>query len=180
MATARPPAAATVAAATLALLLAACGAGREVGNDEYNDPSRAPSERGTGLFGEQGLLLFGTNRSQNGQGGPSGLGVNAFLWRATLDTVSFMPLASADPFGGVVLTDWYQPPAASGERFKVSTFILGQQLRSDAVRVSVFRQVQRGNAWVDAPVAQQTGVELEDRILARARELRIQSTQASR
>jgi hypothetical protein len=168
-------------AAALVLLLAACSAGREVTNEEYNDPSRPPSERGTGLFGEQGLLLFGTNRAgQGGQGGPSGLGVNAFLWRATLDTVSFMPLSSADPFGGVVLTDWYQPPAASGERFKVSAFILGQQLRSDAVRVSVFRQVQRANAWVDAPVAQQTGVELEDRILARARELRIQSTQASR
>jgi hypothetical protein len=170
------------ALALLALvpLVAACGRGREVTNDEYNDPSRSPLERNVGLFGEQGLLLFGTSRTGNQAGTPAGLGVNAFLWRATLDTVSFMPLASADPFGGVVLTDWFQPPAAGAERFKVSAFILGQQLRSDAVRVSVFRQVQRGNAWVDAPVAQQTGVELEDRILARARELRIQSTQASR
>lgn len=167
------------AAALLLVALAACGQGREVTNDEYNDPSRPPSERGTGLFGEGGLMLFGTSRNNRGDG-PSGIGVNAFLWRATLDTVSFMPLASADPFGGVVLTDWFQPPAANNERFKVSAFILGQQLRSDAVRVSVFRQVQRGATWADAPVAQQTATELEDRILARARELRIQSVQASR
>jgi len=161
------------------LATAACGQGREVLNDEYNDERYRRDGRGGSLFGEAGLNLFGTSR--NGQrDGPSGIGVNAFLWRATLDTVSFMPLASADPFGGVVLTDWYQPPAAGPERFKVSAFILGQQLRSDAVRVSVFRQVQRGNAWVDAPVAVQTGADLEDRILARARELRIQSTQASR
>jgi hypothetical protein len=150
-----------------------------VTNDEYNSPERSPMERGTGLFGEGGLTLFGTSRNKANDG-PAGIGVNAFLWRATLDTVSFMPLASADPFGGVVLTDWYQPPAAGPERFKVSAFIMGQQLRSDAVRVSVFRQVQRGNAWVDAPVAQQTAGDLEDRILSRARELRIQSTQASR
>lgn len=167
-----------IACLSLAVLLAACG-GREVLNDEYNDPTRSPMERGTGLFGEGGLNLFGTNRSNN-RDGPAGIGVNAFLWRATLDTVSFMPLASADPFGGVVLTDWYQPPAAGAERFKVSAFILGQQLRSDAVRVSVHRQVQRNNAWVDAPVAVQTSGEIEDRILSRARELRIQSTQASR
>jgi len=162
----------------LAALLAGCG-GREVTNDEYNSPERTPMERGTGLFGEGGLNLFGTSRSNRGEGA-AGIGVNAFLWRATLDTVSFMPLASADPFGGVVLTEWYQPPAANNERFKVSAFIMGQQLRSDAVRVSVFRQTQRNNTWVDAPVAQQTAADLEDRILSRARELRIQSSQASR
>ena len=172
-------AAGTLACLGLAVLLAGCGNTREVLNDEYNDPSRSPMERNSGLFGEGGLNLFGTSRNGD-RDGPSGIGVNAFLWRATLDTVSFMPLASADPFGGVVLTDWFQPPAAGPERFKVSAFILGQQLRSDAVRVSVFRQVQRGNAWVDAPVSQQTGADLEDRILARARELRIQSTQAAR
>lgn len=169
----------TLACFSLALLLGACGAGREVTNDEYNRPDASPMTRNTGLFGESGLNLFGSSRGSQ-RDGPSGIGVNAFLWRATLDTMAFMPLASADPFGGVVLTDWYQPPAASGERFKVSAFILGQQLRSDAVRVSVFRQLQRGGAWVDAPVAQATAGDLEDRILARARELRIQSMQATR
>jgi hypothetical protein len=173
-------------AACVLLLLAgslvACSQAREVGIDEYNDPERrgAPGARGQGLFGPEGGAIFGTNRAGSGNEGPAGIGVNAYLWRATLDTVSFMPLASADPFGGVVLTDWYQPPSAGNERFKVSAFILGQSLRSDGIRVSVFRQVQRGQNWVDAPVAQTTGTELEDRILARARELRIQTTQATR
>jgi hypothetical protein len=165
----------------LAAILAACSQAREVGIDEYNDPERrgAPGARGQGLFGPEATGIFGTNRG-GGNESPNGIGVNAYLWRATLDTVSFMPLASADPFGGVVLTDWYQPPASGNERFKVSAFILGQSLRSDGIRVSVFRQVQRGQSWVDAPVAQTTGTELEDRILARARELRIQTTQATR
>jgi hypothetical protein len=164
----------------LAGTLAACSQAREVGIDEYNDPERrpAPGSRGQGLFGAEGGAIFGTSRRSEGEAA-SGIGVNAYLWRATLDTVAFMPLSSADPFGGVVLTDWYQHPAVGGERFKVSAFILGQTLRSDGIRVSVFRQVQRGQTWVDAPVAQNTGTELEDRILARARELRIQNTQAA-
>lgn len=172
-------------AACVLLLLAGTAAGcsqmREVGVDEYNDPERrpAPGSRGQGLFGAEGAPIFSTNRRTDGGESASGIGVNAYLWRATLDTVAFMPLSSADPFGGVVLTDWYQHPAVGGERFKVSAFILGQTLRSDGIRVSVFRQVQRGQNWVDAPVAQNTSTELEDRILARARELRIQNTQAA-
>ena len=86
-----------------------------------------------------------------------------------------MPLASADPFGGVIITDWYSPPGATGERFKATAYVMGRQLRSDGVRVSVFRQVRGGNSWVDAPVAASTGAELEDRVLARARELRSQT-----
>jgi hypothetical protein len=101
--------------------------------------------------------------------------VNAFLWRATLDTLAFMPLASADPFGGVIITDWYAPPSAPGERFKATAYVLGRQLRSDGVRVQVFRQQLRGNQWVDAPASNAVNSEMEDRVLARARELRSQS-----
>ncbi len=107
-----------------------------------------------------------------GSGG--GLGVNAYLWRASLDTLSFMPLASADPFGGVIITDWYQPPAGAGERFKATAYILGRQLRADGVKVSVFRQVARGGTWVDAPISPVTTSEIENKVLARARELRSQ------
>jgi hypothetical protein len=133
------------------------------------------------LLGSDGILVFGTDRSAQGtagggRGGPGdtggGIGVNAFLWRATLDTLSFMPLSSADPFGGVIITDWYAPPAAPGERFRATAYILGRQLRSDGVRVSVFRQELRNGIWVDAPIAQATATDLEDKVLSRARELR--------
>ena len=88
-----------------------------------------------------------------------------------------MPLASADPFGGVIITDWYQPPASPGERFKATAYILGRQLRADGVRITVFRQVDDRGTWVDAPVARATSSEIEDKVLARARELRSQTAQ---
>jgi hypothetical protein len=100
------------------------------------------------------------------------LGVNAYLWRGALDTLSFMPLASADPFGGVIITDWWQPPSVPDERFKATAYVLGRQLRADAIRVSIFRQVLSNGQWVDAPVSQTTTGEIESKVLARARELR--------
>lgn len=155
---------------------------RVPGQDEYNTGSRRDQVRGR-LAGTDGILVFGTDRaSQRGGGdvGGAGIGVNAFLWRATLDTLAFMPLASADPFGGVVITDWYQPPGAGNERFRVTAFILGRTLRSDGVRVVVFRQEQRRGEWVDVAVAQSTATELEDQVLNRARELRSQATASAR
>ena len=91
-------------------------------------------------------------------GSPTQIGVNSYLWRATLDTLAFMPLASADPFGGVIITDWYTPASANGERFKATAYILGRELRSDGVRVSIFRQVLQGGQWVDAPVTVETAL----------------------
>jgi hypothetical protein len=109
-----------------------------------------------------------------GGGGAPGVGVNSYLWHASLDTVSFMPLASADPFGGVIITDWYSPPQTPNERFKVNIFILNKQLRADGVRASVFRQIRdaKGN-WVDAAVDKNTPIDLENAILARARQIRL-------
>jgi len=104
------------------------------------------------------------------------LGVNSYLWHATLDTLSFVPLASADPFGGVVITDWYSPPQAPTERMKVTVYILDRNLRADGLKVAVFRQTKDATGvWADAPVANDTSLKLEDAILKRARELRLAS-----
>jgi hypothetical protein len=161
------------------LALSACGSGRVVDNDEYNDDSARARVAGR-LSGEQdGLLLLGTDRSSRGGSGGGqdggGIGVNAYLWRATLDTLSFLPLSSADPFGGVIITDWYSPPATPNERFRATAYILGRQLRSDGVRISVFRQELRNGTWMDAAVAPSTGTDMENQVLARARELRSQT-----
>lgn len=159
----------------LAAVLASCSSARETSFQEYHDPipgaGGGPKSPGLG-----GLSLFGDSGKASGADQASGLGVNAYLWRGALDTLSFMPLASADPFGGVIITDWYQPPAAQGERFKATAYILGRQLRADAVRVSIFRQVQQTNGqWVDATISPSTTGEVENKVLARARELRSQS-----
>ena len=163
----------------VAALLGACGSDnvRQVGQNEYAAGSGRERVAGRLTGQDDGIVLFGTSRTRpEDAGGGAGLGVNAYLWRATLDTLAFMPLASADPFGGVIITDWYSPPGAGAERFKATAYVMGRQLRSDGVRISVFRQVRQGANWVDAVVAPATGSELEDRVLARARELRSQST----
>jgi hypothetical protein len=103
------------------------------------------------------------------------LGVNSFLWHATLDTLAFMPLQSADPFGGVVITDWYVAPNASSERLKVTIYILDRALRADGLKVVVFRQTLTAGAWSDAQPSPDTAHKLEDAILTRARELRLAS-----
>ena len=104
------------------------------------------------------------------------LGVNGFLWRATLDTLNFMPLSSADPVGGVVISDWYATPEKPDEHMKVTVYILDRRLRADAVKVSVFRQVRNAMGWNDAQTNPDTGIRLENAILARARELRLAAT----
>ncbi len=134
------------------------------GGDIYGKPES--------VFGEGGLSLLGGKKKTDD--GSNGIGVNSYLWRASLDTVSFMPLASADPFGGVIITDWYTAPEKPDEQFKVNVFILSKQLKSDGIKVKVFRQVKgKGGKWVDSTVADKTGPQMEDAILTRARELRV-------
>ena len=100
------------------------------------------------------------------------IGVNSYLWRASLDTLSFMPLTQADSSGGVLVTDWYADPANPNERVKVSVAILDQDLRADALRVAASRQVLQNGTWVEAPVQAATVQRLEDIILTKARDLR--------
>lgn len=102
------------------------------------------------------------------------IGVNSYLWRATLDTLAFMPLASADPYGGVVITDWYVNPEKADERFKCTVYILDTRLRGDALKVTVFKEVSNGQGgWVTSEPSEQTSVDIENAILTRARQLRL-------
>src|SRR3954454_7958770 len=102
----------------------------------------------------------------------SQIGVNAYLWKATVDTVSFAPLLQANPSSGVIITDWYANPKAPGERVKLTVAILDADLRADALRVSASRQINQNGEWVDAPVSAATVQKLEDIILTRARDIR--------
>jgi hypothetical protein len=125
------------------------------------------------ITGEEGLVVGGASDKKD-DSGKNPLGVNSFLWRATLDTLSFLPITTADPFGGTVLTDWYEDPAVPGERYKVNVLILDRQLRADSLKISTFRQKKEKNSqWVDAPTDAKLGRKLEDTVLTRARELRV-------
>ncbi len=104
----------------------------------------------------------------------AGIGVNAYLWRATLDTLSFMPLLTADPWGGVVNYDWYVNPQTPNERFKATVFILDTRLRADALNVTVTKEVRDASGqWNPAPVGAQTEADLENAILTKARQLNL-------
>jgi ABC-type oligopeptide transport system substrate-binding subunit len=150
--------------AACALLLAACGGGRM--------DNEGGSTGGRTLFHP-----FRSSSSAAATANQPQLGVNSYLWRATLDTLNFMPLASADPVGGVVISDWYAAPDKPDEHMKVTVYILDRRLRADAVKVSVFRQTRGATGWADAQINPDTGIKLENAILARARELRLSSTQ---
>ncbi len=144
------------------------------GETYSGEPAKDKVNKGSILGGEKGFILFGSPSKRQAAASP--IGVNSFLWRASLDTLSFMPLASADPFGGVIITDWYAPPESRGERFKTTVYILSRELRTDGLRVAVFRQLHNGDGtWSDAVVNPATVVDIEDAILTRARELRIAS-----
>ena len=121
------------------------------------------------------LTACSRNRSAPARLAPSTMttiGVNSYLWRAAIDTLSFAPLVSADSNGGVIVTDWYSRPNNPGERVKLTVSILDRDLRADALRVAASRQVNQGNGWVEAPVTAATVQKLEDIILTRARDLR--------
>jgi hypothetical protein len=134
-----------------ALLLAACGS-----SSDTTDMTTGT----TAISGDSGRIT---------------LGVNSYLWHATLDTLAFMPLASADPYGGVIITDWYSAPSAPNERMKITIYILDRRLRADGLKIAVFRQTRSNEGWVDAQVNAETATRLEDAILTRARELRLAS-----
>ena len=97
---------------------------------------------------------------------------HSYLWRASLDTLSFMGVAQTDSNGGVIVTDWYANPQTPTERMKVTVTILDQDLRADALRVAAIRQVSQGGQWVAAPVQAAPVQKLEEIILTRARDLR--------
>ena len=118
----------------------------------------------------------GDNRTDLAASRITTIGVNSYLWRATLDTLSFMPLVQTDSNGGVVVTDWYANPQVPTERMRVTVTILDQDLRADALRVAALREVNRGGQWISAPVQAATTQKLEDLILTRARDLRRTST----
>lgn len=152
-------------------LLAACSSFPKGEADYPIDPEDKRRLKRGKLTGE-GLTLFDGKEDSASSGGAA-IGINSYLWRATLDTLSFLPLASADPFGGVVITDWYEDPQTTGERFKVNVLILDTRLRADGIRVSVFKQRHNKGVWRDAAVNKTVAVDLENKILTRARELRI-------
>lgn len=136
--------------------------------DLYKNGSVISDEGGTSLF-----EIGGGKKSDN-----TGIGVNGYLWRAALDTLSFLPINTADPFGGVITTDWYATTEAPNERIKLNVLILDRELRADGVKITVFKQIRTPEGeWKDTEAAPSTGSQLEETVLTRARQMRLAQLQ---
>ena len=153
-----------IALAACACLLAACG------SDNTNDTVMASTSSSSG---GSWYWPFGGGSDDAASSTPQ-LGVNGYLWRATLDTLNFMPLASADPVGGIVISDWYAAPDKPDEHMKVTVYILDTRLRADGLTVTVFKQLKGADGqWKDSDTSAQTQVDFENAILTKARQLRL-------
>ena len=154
------------AMSTVAAMIVAVGALSGCGHDS----SRKEGQSRLGDTSTSGKTVF-SNKHVGKQ--DAGIGVNSFLWRASLDTLDFMPLVSADPFGGVIITDWYTSPQKPNERFKATVYILDTRLRADALKVAIFKQQLTGTGWQDAPTDAETGIQIENAILTKARQYKL-------
>ncbi len=169
--------------ASMALLLVACGGSGELAASKDDSPRSGPTNRydpdAEGIFGEGGFtlgklasgnILGGSDENRDGSVAP----INRFLWQASLDTLSFMPLASTDPFTGVIATDWSSTEAAPGERFKVTVYLNSPRLSATSVKVAVYRQIRDANGgWIQTAIDPATPRKIEDSILTRARQIRV-------
>jgi hypothetical protein len=151
-----------------ALLLAACGSDPE--KPKVATIEAPPASEKTEVSSDGGGWFGGSSEKKGG------VSVNAYLWRASLDALSFMPMEQTDPFGGTIKTGWYTPAATPNERLRVAVYILDSRLRADALRVSVFKENKNSSgSWVDATVDPETVTKLENLILNKARALKIQA-----
>lgn len=162
--------------------LVACGSGDYAAKPESDSgpagPARNPNQLGESIFGEGGISLQNLQDGRllgSGEGGSGGsLPVNKYLWQASLDTLSFMPLNSTDPFTGVIATDWSSAPSTPNERFKVTVYVVTPELAASALKVAVFREARGENGvWIPSVVNPETPRQIEDAILTRARQIKI-------
>ena len=133
---------------------------------------------GGGLFGSDGLTVFDNtkNKKQGGEFATIGMPINPYLWSASLETLSFIPLSSADPFGGTIFTDWYSTQSNENERCKINVFISGAELKTQNLRVSSFCEVFKKNKWVGITTNNQDNIDLENAILNKAKKLKLKNS----
>ncbi len=134
-------------------------------------------QTGGGLFGKKGMSLdaFGGEKEQTVQHGAIGIPINPYLWKASLETISFMPLASADPFGGTIITDWYTSASNENERCKLNIFISGLDLKTQNLKVSSFCQIFKNQKWINTKTNVQNDFKIENAILNKAKKIRLKT-----
>ena len=168
--------------------LTACGGNQESGEKRESKVVTTETRESTG----DGIVIIGKRKNQNqlsvarffGGGDDydttSDLNVNQHLWRASVSTLSKLPLKNVDPYSGIIETEWYTPAGGQNEQVRTSVFILGPQLRTENIRVSVFVR-ERGEAggWSIRPGNPSTATKVENVILRAARRSRVAANEQS-
>ena len=146
------------------------------------DPDLAMSDAknrlrtGGGLLGKKANFNFlGEDDGSSSQTSTIGMPINAYLWKASIETINFMPLSSTDPFAGTIITDWYTTETNLNERCKLNVFINGQELKTENLKVSSFCQSLKNNQWVNMPSSSENNIRLENAILNKAKKLKLTS-----
>ena len=162
------------------LILTGCGGDMSPKEGQTVPMGRAETRKRDfgNLFGDD-FLAFGGPKKGSSTGMPSAT-VNPFIWRASLDTLSFMPLSSADAVGGVIVTDWFTASKTPQERIKVTVYVTNPQLRADAIKVTIYKQAYKGGTWVSASADPASATEMENIILSKARQLRVKHLEANK
>ena len=136
-------------------------------------------QTGGGLLGKEGLSfndVLGRDNNKESSETLISMNVNIFLWRGALETVNFMPLSSADPVGGTIITDWYSISGNEKERCKLNIFISGKKLKSENLKVASFCQEIKNQIWVNKKINDDNNIKIENAILNKAKKLRLQSS----
>ena len=133
---------------------------------------------GGGLFGKGGLSLdfLDDKKDKNQISNSVSMPINTYLWRGALETINFMPLSSADPVGGTIITDWYSTTENQNERCKLNIFIMGTRLNVENLKVTSFCQEFKNQIWVNKKIDKENNVKIENAILNKAKKLKIQSS----
>ena len=136
-------------------------------------------QSGGGLLGKGGLSIgniLGSGEKEESAQASIAMSVNVFLWRGALETISFMPLNSADQIGGTIITDWYSTPGNDNERCKLNIFITGKNLKTENLKVTSFCQEFKNQMWINKKIDNKNNIKIENAILNKAKKLRIQSS----
>ena len=129
---------------------------------------------GGGLFGKKaGIGGTFDNKKSNNAVSSIGMPINPYLWKGSLETIGFMPLTSANPFGGIIITDWYSDGQTINERCKINIFIKGLELKTSNLKVNTFCQSFENNRWIDLPTSASQSAQLENAILNKAKRIKL-------
>lgn len=165
----------------LSLLLVSCSGdvntGPEVYDPQVGDDRHFSEMQSLITKSDEPVMLYGGKKKGSSDSDGGGSLANSYLWRAALESISFMPLIAVDSRGGAILTDWYSAHQSPNEKFKFNIIILSSELQISSIRVHAFKQVKgMAGQWHPVEVSKDLSRNIEDNILKKAISLKAKAS----